>query len=402
MKIVVIGGGAAGFFAAIHASRKGNEVILLEKSSKLLAKVKVSGGGRCNVTNSCTDNSILVSNYPRGGKELRGPFSKFSTQQTIDWFEERGVELKHENDGRVFPVTDNSQTIIDCLVETAMGLGVQIEINTPVRSFQVAEPGFVVRTALSDIHADKVIVATGGGPAIKNYQWLQQLGIAIIPPGPSLFTFNVPVSPFADLPGVAVADAHVKVAGSSFNERGPLLFTHWGISGPAVLRLSAWAAQWLHEKNYHFDVIINFCPGLNQEAIRGILKEHMAQSGNRFVQLSPPVELPKRLWAALCNVSGISETLKWNETPKAALSKLVSSINGFMLNVSGKTTFKEEFVTCGGVDLKEINMQTMSCKKIPDLYFAGEVLNIDGITGGYNFQAAWTTGYIAGISASGK
>lgn len=400
MKIVVIGGGAAGFFAAIHAAQTGNQVVLLEKSNKVLAKVKVSGGGRCNVTTSFTDPGLLIHNYPRGSKELLGPFNRFGPVQTITWFEERGVALKTEPDGRMFPVTDSSQTIIDCLTKEAIKSGVDIKFQVPVAKIEIENPGFkIILNEGGFINADKLIIATGGNPNLKSYEWLEQLGHSIIPPVPSLFTFNIPVNPFQDLMGLSVADAQLRIAGSSFLQKGPLLFTHWGVSGPAVLKLSAMAARLLEEKHYEFVAMINFFPEFKEEEIREQLKE--------LIQLHPMKKafgqgfkkLPSRLWERLCNLAGISENQKWNETGKKSINKLVQLLTCLELQVRGKTTFKEEFVTCGGVSLKEVNMKTMESKKVQGLFFAGEVLDIDGVTGGFNFQAAWTTGFIAGNSA---
>ena len=272
MKVIVIGGGAAGFFAAIHAAQY-SDVVLLEKSNKLLAKVMVSGGGRCNVANSCIDPELLVRNYPRGGKELRGPFSRFHTQHTIDWFESRGVKLKTEHDGRMFPVTDNSQTIIDCLLKEASLAKVQIKTGIMVKNIAKEGSVFHIETPLETFIADKVIIATGGSPSGDGYSWLKQMGHHIVEPVPSLFTFNMPGSPFLELMGVSLPDVQVKIVGSRFTQQGPLLFTHWGLSGPAVLKLSAWAARWLHEQNYNFSVVINFFPNFREQELRKLLQE---------------------------------------------------------------------------------------------------------------------------------
>jgi predicted Rossmann fold flavoprotein len=398
-KIIVIGGGAAGYFAAIHAAESGGEVILLEKSNKVLSKVKVSGGGRCNVTNVCEEPAILIQNYPRGSKELRGPFSRFHTTHTKNWFELRGVQLKTEIDGRVFPVTNSSQTIIDCLEAEARKNGVQIRLQTSVKKLNSNSRNFEIETESGILAADKIIVATGGSPSLESYKWLSNLGHTIIPPVPSLFTFNIPDKIFTELMGVSVARMRLKISGTNFIQEGPLLFTHWGISGPAVLKLSAWAAQWLYENQYHFKINLNFIPDLNEAEVKTILLTHILKNKLKQVATDKLFDLPLRLWEKLCLLAGVTSNQKWNEIGKSVINKLVNNLTALEIDVKGKTTFKEEFVTCGGVDLSEIYMKTMESKKVPGLYFAGEVLNIDGVTGGFNFQAAWTTGFIAGTSA---
>lgn len=396
-RIIIIGGGAAGFFAAIHAAQSGALVVLLEKSNKLLAKVKVSGGGRCNVTNSCTDPGLLVKNYPRGGKELLGAFTRFSSSHTVDWFKSHGVTLKTEHDGRMFPVTNSSQTIIDCLLNVAESAGVKIRLHANVTQLNHSNGEF--RLTINDdeiIASEKLIIATGGSPQIKNYLWLEEMGHSIVAPVPSLFTFNIPVNPFQDLMGLSIPDAVVKIAGTSFSQQGPLLFTHWGISGPAVLKLSAWAARSLAEKQYDFIAIVNSFPGSTEQQIKDELLEHINTHSLKKVVNYAFKKIPSRLWERFCSLAGITGEQRWNEIGKKSINKLVQLLTSLELHVEGKTTFKEEFVTCGGVSLKEVNMKTMESKKCPGLFFAGEVLDIDGITGGFNFQAAWTTGYIAG------
>ncbi|MBL0341964.1 MAG: NAD(P)/FAD-dependent oxidoreductase [Bacteroidetes bacterium] len=400
MKLAVIGGGAAGFFAAIHGAQRGLETVILEKSNKILAKVKVSGGGRCNVTNVVTDPTLLVKNYPRGHRgELRGPFTKFSTIDTVNWFELKGVKIKAEADGRMFPVTDSSQTIIDCLVAESKMNNIKIHTGSTVTKIERSENGFLLELdSTLSLYFDYVIVATGGSPNLSSYSWLVNLGHTIIPPVPSLFTFNIPDSPFIKIMGVSVQDVKIKILNSAFEENGPLLFTHWGISGPAVLKLSAWGARWLAENGYNFSISINFIPPFNEEQVYEKLMEHSFQNKLKKVCNTSQFNIPSRLWELLCKRTSIDEHKRWSETSKASLRKLSQQLVACQLNVKGKTTFKEEFVTCGGVDLKEVNMKTMESKLIPGLYFAGEILNIDGVTGGFNFQAAWTTGFIAGSS----
>lgn len=400
LKLAVIGGGAAGFFAAIHGSQRGLETVIFEKSNKLLAKVKVSGGGRCNVTNVISDPALLVKNYPRGFRgELRGPFSKFNTVDTVEWFESRGVIIKAEADGRMFPVTNSSQTIIDCLLAESKKNNVKIHVNSCVKKIGRSLNGFLLELESADsMYFDFVIVATGGSPNLNSYSWLANLGHTIIPPVPSLFTFNIPDSPFIKIMGVSVQDVKIKILNSTFEEQGPLLFTHWGISGPAVLKLSAWGARWLADNNYNFSVSVNFIPPFNEEQVFEKLLEQTVLNKFKKIHNTPHFNLPSRLWELLCERSLISDEKRWSDTSKLSLRKLSQQLVACQLNVKGKTTFKEEFVTSGGVDLREVNMQTMESKLIPGLYFAGEILNIDGVTGGFNFQAAWTTGFIAGSS----
>lgn len=402
MKIVVVGGGAAGFFAAIHAAGPGNEVIILEKSAKLLAKVKVSGGGRCNVTNGHEDVSSLHSFYPRGNRELRGPFSRFSNKDTMEWFTSRGVQLKTEPDGRVFPVSDDSQTIIDCLVREAAAVNVVVKTQTAVSAVTPIHGRFMIQLNPGEpVVADKIIIATGGNPHSHSYNWLSLLGHTVIPPVPSLFTFNIPGSPFISLMGVSVDPVTICLPGIRIMQSGPLLFTHWGLSGPAVLKLSAWAAREIANRNYELQVEINFLLSLNSETCASELRDFVPANAVRTVQVSPYGNLPARLWIRLCELAGIGTDKKWGDLSKAAIVNLCAWLTNCRLEMKGKTTFREEFVTCGGVSLKDVNMKTMESKRVPGLFFAGEVLDIDGVTGGFNFQAAWTTGYIAGKSASG-
>ena len=397
MRIGIIGGGAAGFFAAISCKNHhpNADVVLLEKTSKTLAKVKISGGGRCNVTHDCASISELVKYYPRGGRKLKKTFSIFSHKDTISWFQSRGVTLKTEDDGRMFPDTDLSQTIIDVLWLEMNSLGIQVRLNMDVSGLALVEhERWQVSFRKKDpvITFDKVIVTTGGHPKYTGYNWLTQLGLKVITPVPSLFTFNMPTEPIRELMGV-VAFAQVRIIGMNYKANGPLLITHWGMSGPAILKLSSWAARDLADNNYQYDVAINWIPEVMQEAIKTILNlEPLKKLKN-----NNPFHLPARLWLFLINRAGLSSENIWSETPKKAKNRFVNTLSHDIYNVHGKTTFKEEFVTCGGIDLTQVDMNKMKSKVLPNLYFAGEVLDIDAVTGGFNFQAAWSTGYVAGL-----
>jgi predicted Rossmann fold flavoprotein len=406
MKIAVIGGGAAGFFGAIACAESNNnaEVTIFEKSKNLLSKVKISGGGRCNVTHACFENNLLVKKYPRGSKELKKPFAQFSTRDTIKWFDSKGVTLKTEEDGRVFPVTDNSQTIIDCLVKTARNSGVKIITSAGVKSIQKDNSeGSKFRINFSEefLVFDKVLIATGGNPNSDSYQWFATLGHTIVSPVPSLFTFNIPNSKYEGLMGIAVANSTVKISGTKTEQNGPLLITHWGLSGPAVLRLSAWEARTLSDLNYHFTILINWVPEFNEESLREKLKNIKSENPKKTISVNPLFALPKRLWERLVNLAQVPDDLRWLDISNKQLNKLIEELLRSELAVKGKTTFKEEFVTCGGVSLEDINLDTMESLKCQGMYFAGEVIDVDGITGGFNFQSAWTTGYIAGKSMAG-
>ncbi len=387
--LIVIGGGAAGFFAAINAQKRGLRVALLEKSRQPLAKVRISGGGRCNVTHACFDPSKLVSYYPRGSKELRGPFSRFQPQDTIHWFQERGVELKTEADGRMFPITDSSQTIIDCLQQERAKTGVELILEADV--VQV-EPGFTVQLANGRVlEAKNLLLATGSNR--KVFGLLEGLGHTIIPCVPSLFTFNIKDFDLVDIAGVSVQNASIEVLG--ITQKGPLLITHWGFSGPSVLRASAWGARLLHDAGYKAQVTIDWLAGTQKEALLIQAKQEHAKK-----QLSTycPYELPQRLWKALLAKSGITVEERYAELSKAKMQKLLGHLSTDRYQIEGQTTNKEEFVTCGGVSLTEVNFKTMQSKIVPGLYFAGEILDIDGVTGGFNFQNAWTTAWIASHS----
>lgn len=396
--LVVAGGGAAGFYCALHVAERVPEakILIVEKSPRLLAKVAISGGGRCNVTHSCFEAGKLARHYPRGGKFLKEIFKIYGAADVVNWFASKGVKLKTEDDGRMFPVTDDSNTIIECFMREAAEKKIRLTVGNGVRKIIPGDAS--IDAALIDgsvVTSKNFMVAVGGIPSRSGYAWLEELGITIVSPVPSLFTFNDPSRTLADLMGISVSNAHVRIAGSSFSSQGPLLITHWGLSGPAVIRLSAWAAEYLHGVGYRFTVLVNWCGGTGEDDARKILLEAKASRGRQRVAANPLFALPLRLWARLCGISEIPEEKIWAEVPQRNLNKLMEALIRFPLPISGKTTFKEEFVTCGGVDLAEIDRGTMECRKIPGLYFAGEVLNIDGETGGFNFQAAWSTAYVA-------
>lgn len=397
--LVVIGGGAAGFFCAVNAARMkpGLSVILIEKSSKLLSKVKVSGGGRCNVTHACFNNRELIRFYPRGGKELLQAFARFSTQDTIDWFVERGVELHAEEDGRMFPVTNDSQTIIDCLLNEAEKYGVQIATSAGVHAIEKEDDLWKITFdgSFPALYTQSILVATGGSRSMDGYKWLEKTGHSIVPPVPSLFTFNVPKNPITELMGVSIQPATVKIQGTSVQTEGPVLITHWGLSGPAVLKASAIGARILAEKNYTFVAQINWLAGHHEDSVFEDLCWYKMQHPIQKAMNTSHLHVPRRLWEFLVAKAGISSEMKWGEIPHKLIRKLAIALTGDTYNVSGKTTFKEEFVTCGGINLKEVDFRTMESKIAPGLFFAGEILDTDGVTGGFNFQNAWTTGFIA-------
>ncbi|MGZ3863026.1 MAG: NAD(P)/FAD-dependent oxidoreductase [Bacteroidia bacterium] len=402
MEVIIIGGGAAGFFTAVNTAllNPDHKITLLEKSNKLLSKVLVSGGGRCNVTHACFENGMLVKSYPRGEKELRSAFNKFTTADTIAWFKEQGVELKTEEDGRMFPVTNSSETIANCLLDTAKNLGVKIKTSISVKEIVVNDDKtFTLKTDTDySSRCDKLVIATGGNPKNESYNWLRNIGHTIIPPVPSLFTFNIPDKNLTKLMGVSVPHARVKVRGTKLETEGPLLITHWGMSGPAVLKGSAWGARVLNELNYDFVAVIDWLCKYKEDDLREELLFQKENFAPKQVGGVPLFDLPKRLWEYLTAKAGISETTRWADVSRKQINSLITILIRDEYPVKGKTTFKEEFVTCGGVSLKEIDFATMQSKKVPNLFFAGEVLDIDGITGGFNFQSAWTTGWIAANS----
>jgi hypothetical protein len=372
-------------------------VTLLEKTNKLLSKVRVSGGGRCNVTHACFDNGLLVKNYPRGEKELRSVFSRFSTNDTVKWFEDKGVKLKTEADGRMFPVTDNSETIIKCLLEEAGKAGVIVKQGADVEEILVnGEQDFTIAIkGGGEFRCGRIIIATGGNPKKEAYAWLGKLGHSIVPPVPSLFTFNIPGDAITHLMGVAVPSAKVRVAGKRLETEGPLMITHWGMSGPAILKASAWGARMLSEEDYRFTALISWLPKHTEEKLRIEFNNQRDDNPAKAVITSCPLELPKRLWEFLVLKAGISDEIRWADLSKKNMNQLVNVILNDEYKVMGKTTFKEEFVTCGGLSLKEIDLGTMESKLVKGLFFAGEVVDVDGVTGGFNFQNAWSTAWVA-------
>jgi predicted Rossmann fold flavoprotein len=397
MKIAIIGAGAAGCFAAANIAGDENvSVAVFEKQSKALQKVKVSGGGRCNVTHAVFDVPELVTRYPRGKQLLRKSLYHFTPQDTIEWFGARGVKLKAENDGRMFPITDESQTIIDCIWQEMMRNKVEVYYHKSVERIEREGEGFTIHFAdKSTYEADKILVASGGFPKPEQYKWLQELGHTIMPPVPSLFTFNMPKHPITELMGVVAENARVKIAGTKLVESGPLLITHWGMSGPAILRTSAWAARELADRNYNFNIQINWLLDVTDADLKEQLQQLRIEQGKQIVQNKNPFNLPRRLWEYLLLQCGIKTEVRWGELPAAAQNKLIEHLLRDTYEVKGKTTFKEEFVTCGGISLSEIDPQTMQSRKVPNLYFAGEIIDVDGITGGFNFQNAWSSAYIA-------
>lgn len=386
-RCVVIGGGAAGIFAALKAKEENPSlsVIVLEKSAVFLSKVRISGGGRCNVTHACFDPQKLIQNYPRGGKELLGPFHRFGPKDTVEWFESQGVSLKTEADGRMFPVSNRSQTIIDALLKDVQDKGVELRIRQHITTIEYSDEQFHVRLREGEtLDCQFLILATGSSS--EGHRYVQSLGHTLQPPVPSLFTFNVPTSPLSGLSGVAVEDVVVSLPEISMQQRGPLLITHFGFSGPAALKLSAWAARELHAKNYQTTIQINWAP---HEDFKAYLKKHPAKTVGQLT----PSYIPKNLWKTLL--------MPWIDKKVAnlsthALNDICQKLHKDSYAMDGKTTHKEEFVTCGGITLNEVDFRTMQSKRIPHLFFAGEVLNIDGVTGGFNFQNAWTTGFLAG------
>ena len=400
-KVAIIGGGAAGFFAAISAKSHwpNAEVCILEKSNKLLAKVKISGGGRCNVTHDCPDIVELSKAYPRGEKQLRKAFHQFSATDTIHWFESRNVPLKTYPDGCIFPQANDSQVIIDLFLKECRTLGIGILLQQNITKISPHSSGVTIINNQQQQEYDRVIICTGGSPKISGLTWLSDLGLDIVEPLPSLFTFNMPQNPICELMGIVVSQASAKIEGTKLVGQGPLLITHWGMSGPAILLLSAWGARILAQNNYHFFVLINWLDTCKDEELRALLNSTAAAHAAKKISNWNPTTLSNRLWIHLLERSDIHPDLRWSELGKKALNRLVNTLLNDRYEIKGKTTFKEEFVTAGGVALSEINFQTMQAKKIPNLSFAGELLDIDGITGGYNFQAAWTTGFIAGKHA---
>lgn len=400
MKITIIGGGAAGFFAALSAKTHFPDahVCILEKTSKFLGKVKISGGGRCNVTNATFNSRLLSENYPRGEKFLRKAFESFNAQDTVNWFESRGVALKTYPDNCIFPLSNESQSIIDCFLLEARKLGIELQTGQSVEIIRKKANGFEIETNQGKHTADKVIITVGGQPKSTWFSAIETFGHTIIPPVPSLFTFNMPKEPIKALMGVVVEHARVRIEGQKLVGVGPLLVTHWGMSGPAILQLSAWGARILAEKAYTCSILVNWLDEAKEDAIRQEFAQIQKTNGAKMLQNHNPFPIPHRLWMYLLEKNGIKPDVRWIDLAGKNANKLINTLINDRYEVQGKTTFKEEFVTAGGIDLAEIYPQTMQSKLIPGLYFAGEVMDIDGITGGFNFQAAWTTGYLAGKS----
>ncbi|PRX52416.1 BaiN/RdsA family NAD(P)/FAD-dependent oxidoreductase [Salegentibacter salegens] len=399
--IIIIGGGAAGFFTAINAAEinPNLKIAIFERGKEVLTKVKVSGGGRCNVTHAEFLPKELSTNYPRGEKELLGPFHSFMTGDTMEWFENRGIQLKIEDDGRIFPVSDDSQSVIDCFLQETQRLNIQVLKSHAVQAFQKEKDFWEIKTSKGDFSAEKMMLATGSNPKIWNM--LKNLGHKIIEPVPSLFTFNIKDEKIKDLPGVAT-EAEVKINSKkvSLESKGPLLITHWGMSGPGILKLSAWGARDLEKLNYQFEIKVNWLPGNTSEEILIRLKDLKTKLAKQQVLKNAQFDLPKRLWRNLIVAAGITDGTPWADLNKNQLQNLSAQLTEAVFKVNGKSTFKEEFVTAGGVDLKEVNFKTFESKLHKNLFLAGEILNIDAITGGFNFQNAWTGGFLAAKAMS--
>ncbi len=392
--LIIIGGGAAGFFTAINVAENNPKlrIAILERGKDVLSKVRVSGGGRCNVTHAEFIPNELSKNYPRGEKELKGPFHTFMTGDTMEWFDQRGVSLKIENDGRIFPTSDSSQTIIDCFLAEARKFTIEILTNHSVKNFCFENEHWKIKSNQGDFIAKKLMIATGSNPKI--WKLLQDLNHQTVDPVPSLFTFNIKDSRIKDLPGIAT-DARIKVKNSKLSSEGPLLITHWGMSGPAILKLSAWGAIELHSRQYTFEIIVNWLKDYTLQEVIEEISSFKTNIPKQLIFKKAQFEMPKRLWQNLVLAAGVNRDMRWADISKSQLHKLAEELTVASFQVQGKSTFKEEFVTAGGVDLKEVNFKTFESKKHKNLYFAGEVLNIDAITGGFNFQNAWTGAFIA-------
>ncbi len=400
MRVGIIGGGAAGFFSAIAVKENHPEaeVVIIEKSKQILSKVKVSGGGRCNLTNAC-DPKDLYQAYPRGGRSLKKAFNLFNNKDCVEWFESRGIPLVTQDDNCIFPVSQDSQSIIDCFLKECKRLGVKIQVGLAVKSInlvgEVFELDFDKNGVVSGIF-DKLIVTTGGSPKRNGLDWLEALNHKIESPVPSLFTFNMPKEKVTKLMGIVVEQVSVSLPGTKLKSEGPLLVTHWGMSGPAILKLSAFGARILSDKDYQFNVLVNWVNETSNDAIIDALKVIEKEHSNKILANYRPFALPDRLWLFLLEKGDLDPKKKWGELGKKGLNKLLNLLSNDEYTVKGKTTFRDEFVTCGGVSLKSVDMASMQSKMCKNLYFAGEVLDIDAITGGYNLQAAWSTGFLAG------
>ena len=398
MKIAIIGAGAAGYFAALSAKNSFPEcdVQVFEKTGKVLSKVKISGGGRCNVTHASYENKTLAKHYPRGENYLKKAFEVFNAKSTIEWFGKRDVEMKTYPDGCIFPVSNDSQTIIDCFENEARKFGIHIHLNAAIIGISKIENSFEIVTREDSFLFDKVIVTTGGQPKRSGLEWLEKIGHSIVDPVPSLFTFNMPENPIRELMGNVVEKTSVKIEGTKLIGKGPLLITHWGMSGPAILQLSAWGARILATKEYRFAILVNWLDDKKEDELRKELDDIILNHGLKMVGNLNPFPITNRLWHFLLQKSDILSEIRWKDLGKRNLNKLLNTFLNDRYEVSGKTTFKEEFVTAGGILLSEVEFKTMESKIVPGLFFAGEILDIDGITGGFNFQSAWTTGFIAG------
>jgi len=402
-KLIVIGAGAAGFFCAVNAASQnpGLEVILIEKSNKLLGKVRVSGGGRCNVTHACFSIAEMIKKYPRGEKFLKQAFHHFFTADTIEWFEKRNVKLKTESDGRMFPESNTSETIINCLLQEANKYNVQILMNreiVKIKKISSEENKNYFQLVCKDdsiLESDFVCIACGGFHKPEQYNWLTEIGHSYESPVPSLFTFNVPKNPISEFMGISVENARIKINGTKFSQSGPMLITHWGFSGPAVLKLSAFAAKELSAMNYNFSISINWLSDYHENSLLEKFKSIRYEFASKKVINKNPFNLPQRLWQYHLEQCGINTEIRWADLPAKQQNQLAKQLCDQQFQVKGKTTFKEEFVTAGGITLNEVDANTMQSKIVPNLFFAGEILDVDGITGGFNFQHAWTSGWIA-------
>ncbi len=403
-RIAVLGGGAAGFFASIACAEKlgkDGTVTLFEATPHLLAKVRISGGGRCNVTHACFEPAELVKKYPRGGRELLGAFHRFQPRDTIEWFGSRGVATKTEEDGRMFPTTDDSATIVDCLMKAADRASVTIRTSTPVRSVSKDDESFqlTLGTGTSETF-DRVIIATGGNKSSGGLAIAESLGHSIVPPVPSLFTFHITDPRLADLAGVSVENVTVTAPGTKLKTDGPVLVTHAGLSGPGILKLSAWGAREFAEENYAFQIILNWVPPHSRDSLLKTLSAVREQNARKQITTFSPIAMPQRLWERFVIAAGIPATTPWAHVSNPSLQALCGQLTAAEFKVDGKSMFKDEFVTCGGVKLSEVDFKTMESRKCAGLHFAGEVLDVDGVTGGFNFQNAWTTGYLAGTACA--
>lgn len=400
--LAVIGGGAAGFFGAIQAAEHAtspHKIVIFEKTAKTLGKVKISGGGRCNVTHDCLEPKQLTKAYPRGEKSLIGPFHHFGAKETIDWFQSKGVELKTEDDGRMFPITDSSQTIIDCLESAANEHQIEVRKNTGISSIEKGEGHFtLIDSEDREIKAKRILLATGGTRLNAGAKLAEELGHELEPNVPSLFTFKIDDQRLGDISGLSVKNGKVTILKTKFENQGPVLVTHWGLSGPGILKLSSIAAKELAELDYKFKIQVDWCPGFDSARMFHLKRKEW---GKRSIsKRSPMMSIPKRLWEKLCYAAGIDEELTWSRLSKQEEEALLAQVHHCEFQVNGKSVNKDEFVTCGGVKLKDVSLKNMESKICPNLFFAGEVLNIDGITGGYNFQNAWTTGHLFGRTYS--